>query len=122
MVRCGDAASRAASTTPWLCAMTSASPPSFYRDELSRALAEQGDAIGSYHLTDSNASSASAEVQLLEGIAITVTLSIRGYQVPAQGQSTTYESLEPLLESVSQLYGEKKNEALFAKLNALAQA
>ncbi|EJT98706.1 hypothetical protein DACRYDRAFT_110610 [Dacryopinax primogenitus] len=102
--------------------MTSvASSSSFYRDELFRALQEQGDAISSYHMTESSASSASAEVQLLEKHTATIIISIGGYQSLTDGHiSTTYETLDALLGSISKLYGEKKREVLLAKLGALA--
>ncbi|KZO97010.1 hypothetical protein CALVIDRAFT_554662 [Calocera viscosa TUFC12733] len=103
--------------------MTSnASPSSFYRDELSRALQEQGEAIISYRLMESSLSSASAEVQLLEANSVIVALSLGGYRLVSQVQtSMSYETVEPLLASVSPLYGVKKDESLLAKLNALAQ-
>jgi len=102
--------------------MTSdANVSSFYRNELSRALQEQQDAIASYRLLASSSTSATAEVELLEKRVMTLSLSLRGYRFIGDDESSgSYESLDALLESVSPLCAGRKREALHAKLAELA--
>lgn len=60
---------------------SSRNSPTFFRDELKRALEEQTFGIASYTLGHSTAFEASARVALLEGVDVDIILSIRGFQV-----------------------------------------
>ena len=55
--------------------------PTFFKDELKRALDEQTFGIEGYTLGYATAFEASARVTLLEKIEIDIVLSIRGFQV-----------------------------------------
>ena len=56
--------------------------PSFYHDELSRALSEQSFGLTRYEvMRQSSAHEATAVVTLLEETTVRVSLTIRGYQV-----------------------------------------
>lgn len=58
-----------------------ASPPNFASKELAQILAEQGSAIREYAIKATTELEASAEVQLLEGTVVVISLTARGYQV-----------------------------------------
>ncbi|KAH7885290.1 hypothetical protein F5I97DRAFT_1928689 [Phlebopus sp. FC_14] len=93
------------------------SSTSFFYDELRRALAEQAFGIARYDVAgQSTPLAATASVTLLEGITITVTLDVRGYQVDS-GQ--VFESIEGLLQFVSPMFEQMRTNALFAKLRRL---
>lgn len=59
----------------------SSSTPSFFHDELRRALAEQSFGITAYALTHWTSQEAKARVELLEDVTVEIVLSIRGFQV-----------------------------------------
>ena len=60
---------------------SSRNSPTFFRDELNRALEEQAFGIASYSLGHSTAFEASARVTLLECVDVDIMLSIRGFPV-----------------------------------------
>ncbi|KAH9949871.1 hypothetical protein B0H21DRAFT_819799 [Amylocystis lapponica] len=98
--------------------------PSFVRSEVTAALSEQAFGIASAELTSSTDLVASARVVLLEGTIITISLSVRGYQLGESGEGsadtdTLFESIEVLLASVSPLYVDARRNALLVKLHAL---
>ncbi|KIK06161.1 hypothetical protein K443DRAFT_285809 [Laccaria amethystina LaAM-08-1] len=94
---------------------------SFCNAELDRALKEQGFAIHSYAITSSSPRQASASVVLLEGRRLTITLTTQGYSIDNGKLSSrnVYETLENLLQSVSTMYNQRRQEALFAALEKL---
>lgn len=59
------------------------SPPNFASKELAQILAEQGSAIRGYAIKEKSDKEleASAEIYLLEGTSVVITLTARGYQV-----------------------------------------
>ncbi|KLO14718.1 hypothetical protein SCHPADRAFT_903005 [Schizopora paradoxa] len=115
---------------------SSRNSPTFFRDELKRALEEQTFGIASYTLGHSTAFEASARVTLLEGVEVDIILSIRGFQALHSSSSSTstsigstsstvsvdpdayFETVDTLLQHLSPLYAAKRTETLFAKLMA----
>ncbi|KAI5118703.1 hypothetical protein M0805_003359 [Coniferiporia weirii] len=105
-------------------------PPSFFKDELARALSEQTFGIVGYSLGRSSAYEACATVVLLERIQLCISLTIRGYQVtsvsalpegphpPTVSADATvvFETVDALLQQCSPLYSTKRTEAIFARL------
>jgi hypothetical protein len=55
--------------------------PQFYVQELHDALREQSGRIGPFEIPEEVSGGASAEATLLEGLTITILLSLRGYTV-----------------------------------------
>ncbi|KAL0961321.1 hypothetical protein HGRIS_006279 [Hohenbuehelia grisea] len=103
---------------------------SFFGTELQRALREQAFGITSFELVDAGPLQAGAKVTLLEGSAVTVTLTGRGYhwdahqsQRPSVSASSSsgqvYEGIEDLLTAISPLYQQRFQETLFSKLAKL---
>ncbi|EMD40077.1 hypothetical protein CERSUDRAFT_103948 [Gelatoporia subvermispora B] len=118
--------------------MTSSPPPpsqekSFVQSELAHSLQEQSFGIQSFELLESTDLQSKARVVLLEGLTIIISLTAFGFQymlgndgqadfTPAHspdGTPKTFESLEDLLDFVSQQYGAARRGALLAKLEAL---
>ncbi|KAI9059275.1 hypothetical protein FKP32DRAFT_1596635 [Trametes sanguinea] len=104
-------------------------PSSFTREELERALAENSYGISSFEIMSSSPLKATARVVLLEGEPVIVSLSSRGYQLhspseapmdPDHDSETVFETIEQLLQTVSQQYESAKRNALFTKLESLA--
>ncbi|KAF5315164.1 hypothetical protein D9619_007218 [Psilocybe cf. subviscida] len=91
---------------------------SFCYTELQRALKEQTFGIKSYSVSSNSSNQAIALVVLLEGSKISVSLTTQGFSI--SGGSNVYETVEDLLQSVSPLYGQKRQELLFAKLSKLS--
>lgn len=60
---------------------SSRNSPTFFRDELKRALDEQSFGILGYTPRQSNAFEAIARVELLEKINLEIMVSVRGFQV-----------------------------------------
>ncbi|KAG9315818.1 hypothetical protein JVU11DRAFT_3467 [Chiua virens] len=90
---------------------------SFYYNELNRALSEQSFGLTRYEVAKQcSPHEATAAVTLLEGTNIKVSLNTRGYQLDG-GQ--TYESIEGLLQSISSMYGQKRDETIIARLQGL---
>ncbi|TFK40539.1 hypothetical protein BDQ12DRAFT_456878 [Crucibulum laeve] len=109
--------------------MCLSTPASFFRDEMHRALDEQGFGIRSFTVTSSNSRQAVASVLLLEGHKINICLTSQGYSVdaeknPGMSRNTTnpiiHETLEALLQNLSPLYIQKRQETLFAALENLS--
>ncbi|KAF8645188.1 hypothetical protein AX16_008015 [Volvariella volvacea WC 439] len=104
------------------------SPPSFYAQELQRALSESSWGIKSFAVTASSPLQATAVVTLLEGYTVTITLSIAGYSVdpsnnPGAGQCSPdvpFESIEPLLQRLSSMYERQRQALLFQRLEKLS--
>ncbi|KZP33438.1 hypothetical protein FIBSPDRAFT_1036007 [Athelia psychrophila] len=99
---------------------------SFFTAELDRSLREQSFGIAGFEpMRPSGSLEASAHVTLLEGEAITISLTSRGYQL-VKNQRTqagkVYEAIEALLQSVSGAYECKRRDTLFAKLEKLSYA
>ena len=111
-------------------------PPSFYHNELNRALSEQSFALTRYEVTRQHSvHEATALVTLLEGTNIRVSLNTRGYRVnlhhsttvviadctcvPKLGDGQTYESIEELLQSTSPMYMQKREDTIISKLQGL---
>ncbi|KAH8114480.1 hypothetical protein DFH11DRAFT_1726955 [Phellopilus nigrolimitatus] len=105
------------------------SPPSFFQEELKRALDEQSFGIVEYSLFgQTSAYEANASVELLERVRVYVTLSIRGFQVTgtsarshcaastAADENAMFETVDALLQHCSPLYSARRTEELFAKL------
>ncbi|KAF9221650.1 hypothetical protein BS17DRAFT_710924 [Gyrodon lividus] len=96
--------------------MTS-TPPSFYYNELRRALSEQSFGLTRHDVARQyTAHEASAIIILLEGTTLRVSLNARGYQFDG-GQ--IFESIEELLQSASPMYLQKRRDTLLAKLQGL---
>ncbi|KAI0953587.1 hypothetical protein AcW1_007764 [Taiwanofungus camphoratus] len=98
---------------------------SFPSTELSTALAEQSFGLTNFTLTRISSLSATARITLLEGTALTISLSAMGYkgtaiQAECLGEAKTFESLEGLLTAVSPRYEQARKDALFAKLQSLS--
>ncbi|KXN88257.1 hypothetical protein AN958_07716 [Leucoagaricus sp. SymC.cos] len=96
---------------------------SFFGQELHRALREQGPAIHSFKIVNAGPLQAVARVKILEGHTIEVLLTQQGYKVdckPNEGMSSTFESVEDLLHSLSPLYAQRRSEALFEALKRLS--
>ncbi|KAI0923144.1 hypothetical protein AcV7_005733 [Taiwanofungus camphoratus] len=103
---------------------------SFPSTELSTALAEQSFGLTNFTLTRISSLSATARITLLEGTALTISLSAMGYKIDHQegtaiqaeclGEAKTFESLEGLLTAVSPRYEQARKDALFAKLQSLS--
>lgn len=121
---------------PQVTANMVSSSSSFYHNELSRALSEQSFGLTQYEVTRQySAHQATALVTLLEGTNIRVTLNTRGYQVNLHHLKTdmiadwtlfqkldggqTYESIEELLQSISPMYVQKREETIITKLQGL---
>ncbi|KAL1950406.1 hypothetical protein VTO73DRAFT_5530 [Trametes versicolor] len=104
-------------------------PSSFMREELERALAEQSFAISSFEAMSSSPLKATARVVLLEGDAVVVSLTSRGYQLhspseapmdPDHDAETIFETIEQLLQTVSPGFESAQRSALMAKLESLS--
>ncbi|EIW59379.1 uncharacterized protein TRAVEDRAFT_122660 [Trametes versicolor FP-101664 SS1] len=99
-------------------------PSSFMREELERALAEHSFAISSFEAMSSSPLKATARVVLLEGDAVVVSLTSRGYQVPPMDPDhdaeTIFETIEQLLQTVSPGFESAQRSALMAKLESLS--
>lgn len=61
--------------------MCAANPSSFYADELHRALQEQSFGIESFSMENATSLQATATVKILEGLNVTLKLTIRGFTV-----------------------------------------
>ncbi|KAI0753896.1 hypothetical protein BC629DRAFT_1257103, partial [Irpex lacteus] len=94
-----------------------ASPPNFASKELAQILAEQGSAIRGYAIRANTELEASAEVQLLEGTAVVISLTARGYQIV--GHREVHESVEDALHAVSPRYTEARHAELLSRLASL---
>ncbi|KAI9573632.1 hypothetical protein HD554DRAFT_2167201 [Boletus coccyginus] len=91
--------------------------PSFYHNELSRALSEQSFGLTRYDVARQHSPhEATAVVTLLEGTNIRVSLNMRGYQLDGE---QTHESIEELLQSVSPMYVRKREDAIITRLQRL---
>ncbi|KAI0373710.1 hypothetical protein BV20DRAFT_1049653 [Pilatotrama ljubarskyi] len=106
-------------------------PAAFAREELARALAEQSFGISSYELVSSSPLKAAARVVLLEGDAIVVSLTSRGFQLhspteapmdPDHDSERVFETIEQLLETVSPQYESARRSALLSRLESLADS
>jgi len=99
---------------------------SFFTAELERSLREQSFGIAGFEpMRPSGSLEASAHVTLLEGEAITISLTSRGYQLVKNHRTQAgkvYEAIESLLQSVSGAYERKRRDTLFAKLEKLSYA
>ncbi|KAF9013528.1 hypothetical protein BDQ17DRAFT_1297221 [Cyathus striatus] len=120
-------ATKICSPTVSMCLPTHSS--SFYRDELQRAFSEQSFGIRSFHITSSNARQAVATVVLLEGQKLIVVLTNQGYSVDLEkspgvprstGTDVVHEAVENLLQSISPLYIQRRQEALLSALGRLS--
>ncbi|KAF8807139.1 hypothetical protein BYT27DRAFT_7211017 [Phlegmacium glaucopus] len=98
----------------------SSSSSSFCRTELQRALKEQAFGIQTFSITSSSAQEALASVVLLEGQKLVVKLTTQGFSVVNFKTTKIHENIENLLQSVSPLYGKKRQEALLAALSKLS--
>ncbi|KAH9851509.1 hypothetical protein C2E23DRAFT_869223 [Lenzites betulinus] len=107
-----------------MSSQTQSAPRSFVREELERALVEQSFAISSFEISSSSPLKATARVVLLEEEAVVVSLTSRGYQVapmdPDHDAEIVFETIEPLLQSVSPLYESRQRSALLEKLESLS--
>jgi len=93
------------------------SPSSFYYNELNRTLSEQSFGLAGYEVArQQSAHEATATVTLLEGSSVNVSLNVRGYRLDG-GQ--TYESIEELLQSISPMYLQKRQDAIISRLQGL---
>ncbi|EJC98086.1 uncharacterized protein FOMMEDRAFT_137409 [Fomitiporia mediterranea MF3/22] len=96
--------------------------PSFFQTELECALSEQAFGIVGYFLKSATAHDATASVELLEGVQLDITLTVRGFRVtrsPTQnvvGDVVDFETIEVLLQRYSPLYEAKRMELLFTRL------
>ncbi|KIY72003.1 hypothetical protein CYLTODRAFT_486781 [Cylindrobasidium torrendii FP15055 ss-10] len=95
------------------------SPYDFLSAELAASLSEQHFGLKSWTMKASSTKNmACASVVLLDGRAMEMSLTNRGYtQIDG---SETYETLESLLSTLSNLYHEKRMELLFAKLEQVS--
>lgn len=105
--------------------------PSFFEEELKKALREQTYGVDSSRLLSSTALDATAEITIIEGATIKVMLFTSGFQLSkytgdhsVSGGSALvgmiFETLEELLLAVSPLYAAKQGEELVAKLEQLS--
>ncbi|ETW86859.1 hypothetical protein HETIRDRAFT_305610, partial [Heterobasidion irregulare TC 32-1] len=97
--------------------------PSFFEDELKKALREQTYGIDSSKLLGSTALDATAEITIIEGTTIKVMLFTSGFQVSPGGSALVgmiFETLEELLLAVSPLYAAKQGQELLARLEQLS--
>ncbi|PCH39953.1 hypothetical protein WOLCODRAFT_98042 [Wolfiporia cocos MD-104 SS10] len=100
--------------------------------ELTNALTEQSFGTTSFKIVLTGPLEAAARVVLLEGTALNISLSSQGYKIGRvdakigeAGSPTideTFESLEALLTSVSPRYATARQNALFARLQALSDS
>ncbi|KAI0826787.1 hypothetical protein BC628DRAFT_1418857 [Trametes gibbosa] len=104
-------------------------PSSFMREELERALTEQSFGISSFEISSSSPLKTTARVVLLEGDAIVLSLTSRGFQLhspseapmdPEHDSEIIFETIEPLLQSVSPLYESRQRSVLLQKLESLS--
>lgn len=103
--------------------MTSPIPPpaTFTESELSQALSEQSFGITSYEIQSVSQPESTARVVLLEGDAIHVTLSARGFEiVGGNSPSNMFETIDNLLHERSPKYREARDKVLMDKLSLLA--
>ncbi|TCD70881.1 hypothetical protein EIP91_001189 [Steccherinum ochraceum] len=103
--------------------MSSPEPPStsFPTGELERALDEQlqSSGISGYKITQSSDLEAIAQVKLLEGNDVAVSLTSSGYALHGGQRELGFETVEDLLRSISAKYSEAMQKALMDKLAAL---
>jgi len=105
--------------------MTSCSPhPNpFPETELPRALSEQSFGIVSYEVTVVSQLEATARVVLLEGNAITISLTTKGYELvhdSGEPGDATFETLDDLLQTTSGMYEKARYAALVNELSLLS--
>ncbi|PBK97624.1 hypothetical protein ARMGADRAFT_922935 [Armillaria gallica] len=100
---------------------TSSMPSAFLANELQLALSEQHFGIRSFSiLSSSTPLVAKASVTLLDGEKLQLVLTGRGYFVTNSLNMKVFETVEELLQSVSDTYAEKRREVLWNKLEKLA--
>ncbi|KAI0789674.1 hypothetical protein C8Q75DRAFT_147242 [Abortiporus biennis] len=101
-------------------------PSTFTRTELERALTEQSFGVISSKILHASEREATAMLVLLEGNAMTISLSSRGFLITSDTASPythvgdAYETLEDLLSTVSKQYNVVKHQVLTQKLSALS--
>ncbi|KAK9896789.1 hypothetical protein P389DRAFT_196858 [Cystobasidium minutum MCA 4210] len=109
----------------------------FFRDELERALAENGFALMAWEVLGSDDAGkgqqahAEAKVELLpekeqqgdKGAIVEVQLTLVGYQLQQGHDDRRYhETLDDLLSAVSPAYVRRRQKLLFAKLEEVAKS
>ncbi|KAK0487513.1 hypothetical protein IW261DRAFT_620853 [Armillaria novae-zelandiae] len=106
---------------------TSSMPSAFLANELQLALSEQHFGIRCFSiLSPSTPLVAKASVTLLDGEKLQLVLTGRGYFIEDGSKKANslslkvFETVEELLQSVSDIYAEKRREVLWNKLEKLA--
>ncbi|PSS34196.1 hypothetical protein PHLCEN_2v1763 [Hermanssonia centrifuga] len=91
----------------------------FPQSELQRSLSEESFGIKSFEFVNVSELEATANVVLLEGNTIQISLTSRGYQ-SHDSEGGVFETMEDLLQATSPMYETVRQRILMEKLSVLA--